>query len=139
MSLIFGALIAMVCLFIIGGPFLRRKGHFFLDQPDPILEIETQRENIYQELRKLRNDHIIGDVNQVDYEGLLESYRITAARLLQQQAYIEEVDQFIENEIQELRDFGAKSTNTKLCLKCEKLVDIGEEQCGFCGANVAKL
>lgn len=138
MSLIFGALIAMGCLFVVGTPFLRRKGYSFPDHSDPILEIDDQREIIYQELRKLHNDRIIGDVNQVDYEDLLESYRISAARLLQQKAHIEEVDQFIENEIQELRDSSVESTKPNLCPECQMLVNVGEEQCVFCGTNMGQ-
>ena len=138
MPLAMGVALAVICLVVVAFPFLKRRGvptHY----TDPILELQGRREAVYQEVRTLHNDHALGDVSHADYEERLESYRLMAARLLQQQTHLQEMDQRLEDEVRRLRNGAKPSIDQWPCPECSRPVALAAEQCPSCGTLLSGI
>ena len=95
MPLAIGVALVAFCLAVAAFPLLRRRG-VSSQYTDPILELQQRREAVYQEVQSLQNDYALGDVPQADYDERLQTYRLQAARLLQQQEQLQGLDQWLE-------------------------------------------
>ena len=138
MPLAIGVALAVICLIVAAIPFLKRRG-VPTQYTDPILELQGRREAVYQEVRTLHNDYALGDVPQADYEERLESYRLMAARLLQQQTYVQEMDQRLEDEVKRLRNGAKPSIDQLPCPECGRPVARAAEQCPSCGTLLSGI
>ena len=132
MAEVIGVVLATFCLAAVAFPFFRRRG-VSSQYTDPILELQQRREAIYQEVRTLHNDYTLGDVSQANYEERLQTYRLQAARLLQQQEQLQELDQWLEGEVLRFRDVALISSDSVPCPECGRPVDWAMEQCLSCG------
>lgn len=101
MPLLAGIVLAWISVLILVWPFLRRENTAHDD--DPIVELRRRREAVYEEVRVLHNDHLLGDIPLADYEPRLHVHRVKAAELLRDEERLQELDARLEEDILELR------------------------------------
>ena len=102
MPLLVGIVLAWVSLVVLVWPFLKREitAH---DDDDPITELQKLRQAIYEEIRVLHNDRLLGDVPAIEYEPRFQAHRVRAAQLLLEEERLQELDGRLEQDILELR------------------------------------
>ena len=132
MALAIGGVLVVLCVAVAALPFVRKLSTS-PPQADPILELQEQRQAIYLEVRTLHGDHNLGQVAPAEYERRLQSYRIMAAALLQQQEQLQELDQRLEEEVLHRRDNLNVSSHEAACHECGQKVDPAAKQCATCG------
>lgn len=136
MALVIGATLAFLSLAVAVLPFLRRK-FAPLQGMDVTLELEKRREAVYQEVRTLHSDYVLGDVPQAEYEERLQAHRLMAAALLRQQERLHELDQRLEEEIRRIRNGALFSSDGAHCPECGTQVDVKADQCPSCGTMLS--
>ncbi|MSQ22033.1 MAG: hypothetical protein EXR53_01825 [Dehalococcoidia bacterium] len=129
-----GLALAVLCLWAVGHPLLRKRSGGLSAYTDPISELAQQRQAIYQEARTLHNDYVLGDVLLADYQKRLQEYRLQAARLLYRQERLQELDQRLEAEIQSRRSAGGPNLEAQRCHECGSSTTDSMKQCSSCGA-----
>lgn len=132
MALAIGGVLVVLCVAVVAIPFVRKR-NISPPQADPILELQEQREAIYLEVRSLHGDHNLGQVTSLEYKRRLQSYRIMAATLLQQQEQLRELDRRLEKEVWYRRDNLNVLSQQINCLECGQKVEQAAKQCSFCG------
>jgi hypothetical protein len=123
-----------------------------LPADDPLLELQAQRDAIYQAIRELRFDHQVGKVSETDFAAFDAQLRGQAALVLQQIDALRQaeadpaLDASLEAEIAALRQVnGSGPAKTALavpaakptlnfCPQCGHRVQAGDRFCGKCGA-----
>jgi hypothetical protein len=123
-----------------------------LPADDPLLELQAQRDAIYQAIRELRFDHQVGKVSETDFAAFDAQLRGQAALVLQQIDALRQaeadpaLDASLEAEITALRQVnGSGPAKTALpapaakptlnfCPQCGHRVQAGDRFCGKCGA-----
>ncbi len=124
---------------------------------DPLVELESQRDAIYQAIRELRFDFEVGKVSETDYNIFDSQLKAQAVAVLKEIDALQaaeanpELDARLEAEIAALRHVngsgppkpvqreavpaGAGAIN--FCPQCGTKVRAGDRFCGKCGATVA--
>ncbi len=119
---------------MVARPFLRKK-----DKPsrgsDPILELQKRRTAIYQEVRVLHDDHMLGHVPQDQYERRLQPHRLLAATLLREEERLRALESRLEEEILHFRNDTGDAT---ACPHCGHQVDHETAECPACGAMLSE-
>ncbi|MEA3337271.1 MAG: zinc ribbon domain-containing protein [Chloroflexota bacterium] len=120
---------------------------------DPMMELEQERDSLYQAIRELRFDYEVGKVSEADYLIFENQLKGRAVVVLQEidtlhEAEIDpDLDARIEGEIAALRRNGTGKTagdplpvpvgQKGYCSQCGETVRAGDGFCGQCGARVA--
>jgi len=120
---------------------------------DPLVDLQAQRDAIYQAIRELRFDQQVGKVSAVDFAVFDAQLRGQAARVLKQidELAAAEADpalqSSLEAEIAVLRQVKdgpavaaarpAQSGSLNFCPQCGRRVSGGDRFCGVCGAPLA--
>jgi len=107
MPFLAGLLLAIIVLALVLLPFFRKRQ----DQPasvvDTVNQIETRRDELYQEMRTLQQDFDIGNIAREDYESRIRALRLEAALTLREQRELEgeisRLDTALEKEISAYR------------------------------------
>lgn len=89
LALLFGALLAAVCVVLVALPFLREPaGSDLLDEPNELerrrLELSEARDRALEALKELELDHRTGKVSDPDYRSLVGPLRREAAQALRE-------------------------------------------------------
>jgi hypothetical protein len=135
MFLLTGIALALLSLLIAAIPFLdKRKATARV--VDPIRKIRGNREAIYQEVRALHGDFVVGQVTANEYEDRLQGYRRQAAWLLQQEGQLTALEQQLEAGIREQRGEEADLGAAFECAECGQAIDAEAEECPNCGVSV---
>ena len=126
-----------------------------LPADDPLLELQAQRDAIYQAIRELRFDHQVGKVSEADFAAFDAQLRGQAALVLQQIDAVHQaeadpaLDAALEAEIAALRQVnGSGPAKTALavpagkpalnfCPQCGHKLQAGDRFCGKCGAALS--
>ncbi|MEZ4770780.1 MAG: zinc ribbon domain-containing protein [Caldilineales bacterium] len=123
---------------------------------DPLVELETQRDAVYQAIRELRFDFDVGKVSESDYNIFDTQLKAQAVAVLKEIDALQaaeadpELDALLEAEIAALRHVngngppkpmqrepvpaGAASIN--FCPQCGTKVQAGDRFCGKCGSTL---
>ena len=122
---------------------------------DPLLDLQAQRDAIYQAIRELRFDQQVGKVSSADYAVFDAQLRGQAAQVLKQidSLVAAEADQDlhenIEAEIASLRQIKDRlpvsapavppgsSAALNFCPQCGRRLQVGDRFCGACGVQIA--
>lgn len=123
---------------------------------DPLIELQAQRDSIYQAIKELRFDFQVGKVSEADYEAFNTQLRSQAVRVLKEidalkQAEADpDLDARLEAEIAALRQVngsgpglstsvteatGAAALN--FCPRCGQRLHGADRFCGKCGAALS--
>ena len=133
MALGIGLALVGLCLLVVAGPFFRKK-----DEPsrgsDPILDLRKRRSAVYDEVRVLHNDHMLGHVPQDQYERRLQPHRLLAATLLREEERLRALDSRLEEDILHLRIDTGDAT---ACPHCGHQADHEVAECPACGAMLS--
>ncbi len=135
MALVIGIVVVAVCLAAVLLPFRRRTATPWAAD-NPIDELQQSREALYLETGILRQDHELGHFTVEEYQERLQSYRMRAAALLQQQERLEAWNQRLEEEILALRTVPNAPDGAGLCHECGRAVGIAAEHCPHCGSRL---
>ena len=123
---------------------------------DPLVELETQRDAVYQAIRELRFDFEVGKVSETDYnifDTQLKAQAVTVLKeidALQAAEADPELDAHLEAEIAALRHVNgsgpskpvqrepipAGAGEINFCPQCGTKVRTGDRFCGKCGTAV---
>ncbi|MCL0043997.1 hypothetical protein M1N24_00505 [Dehalococcoidia bacterium] len=127
-----GVALALLCLMVVGAPLVKRRRTSSRYMEDPIIKLDEQRTEIYQEITTMANDYSIGQITQAEYERRLLSLRISAATLLKEQEILQSLslkldDTSLDN-ISDISGYG----HVPLCLKCGKQMTYPFELCPHC-------
>ena len=134
MSVAIGGVLAAVSLVVLLLPFLRRLTTTAF-ATDPIQELRSERETLYQETRILRQDFDLGHFSDEEYRTRLQANRLLAATLLRRQDELENMSRELEKEVLALRTLTAAEDEVSHCFECGREVSRTAEQCGNCGAQ----
>jgi hypothetical protein len=119
-----------------------------LPATDPLLELQAQRDAIYQAIRDLRFDHQVGKVSEPDFAAFDAQLRGQAARVLQQIDALHQaeadpaLEESLEAEIAALRRVNgsgpvrpvpAGQAGLNFCPQCGHRLQAGDRFCGKCG------
>jgi multidrug resistance efflux pump len=88
MGLALGVLLGVICVAVLLWPFLRRDRDVVTesgDTPDTLQALRAQRDGALEEVRLLRLDHELGNVDEKEYQSRLEALRLRAATLLRRE------------------------------------------------------
>lgn len=127
-----------------------------LPQADPLVELQAQRDAIYQAIRELRFDHQVGKVSDADYRTFDGRLRGNAAAVLKQIDALKKaeadpaLDASLEAEIAALRQVNgagpapgpsaaapAGKAALNFCPQCGQRLRSGDRFCGKCGAQLS--
>lgn len=122
---------------------------------DPLLELESQRDAIYQAIRELRFDRQVGKVSDVDFEVFDSQLRQRAALVLREIDALHQAEAdpalnvSLEAEIAALRHLNgsgpavaaqpapvaaaAGQAALNFCPRCGQRLQAGDRFCGKCG------
>ena len=156
-----------VALAAVAWPLLReRSGHGEVDlaaeaaaDADPLLELEAQRDAIYQAIRELRFDRQVGKVSDVDFEIFDGQLRQRAALVLREIDALNQAEAdpalnaSLEAEIAALRHLNGRGPAVpaqpalaaaaagqaalNFCPRCGQRLQAGDRFCGKCGAALS--
>ena len=132
-AILVGIALCIACVAILLLPF-RRRTTTASAVVDPIEELRHEREHVYEEERRLRQDYDLGHIPEESYAARLQDYRLCAATLLQQQEHLETWEQQLEEEVLALRELPVASDGLGRCSECGEQMADGVEQCRSCGA-----
>lgn len=126
-----------------------------LPTADPLVELQAQRDSIYQAIRELRFDFQVGKVSEADYKVFDSTLRGNAAAVLQQIALLKQaeadpvLDASLEAEIAALRHVNGSGPGPmtpaavavgeaalNFCPSCGQRLQAGNRFCGNCGAQL---
>src|SRR5687767_270004 len=87
MVIILGVMLAAVCLGVLALPFVRarRVGYVSPGDIEAVQQVVARREAAFEELRLLRLDRDLGNVEEADYQRRHQELRLRAAALLREQ------------------------------------------------------
>lgn len=135
-----------------------------LPETDPLVELQEQRDAIYQAIRELRFDQQVGKVSETDYKAFDTQLRTQAARVLKQMDALQlaeadsVLDAALEGEISRLRHIKdevrplasrpaqspdaqpqpamaiGNGATANFCSQCGQRTRPGDRFCGACGA-----
>lgn len=135
-----------------------------LPETDPLVELQEQRDAIYQAIRELRFDQQVGKVSEADYKAFDAQLRTQAARVLKQMDTLQlaeadpTLDAALEAEISKLRHVQGdvrpvssrpaqlpnaqpqpamavgNGATANFCSQCGQRTRAGDRFCGACGA-----
>ncbi len=115
MTILIGIILALLSLAIIMAPFIRSRSGRRGPRPSYTSEeVQTRRENIYEEIRALQLDYQLGNIEEEEYQELMRARRLEAAALIRQQeeeegrGRLERLDQELEQEIRAVRKKGGR-------------------------------
>lgn len=152
-----GLILLALALVAIAWPLLRERPEpgepaAELPQPenvpaDPLLELEAQRDSLYQAIKELEFDYQVGKVSEVDYQAFDAQLKEQAVMVLKEiDAFeIAEADPALESrleaEIAALRRNGHAASPSApapgFCPQCGQGVQEGDRFCARCGAVLA--
>jgi len=146
LSIIFGALLAIFSVFLVGYSFFR--GH--VSEPDGHAVALTESDDpalgdIFDAIRTLELEHQLGRMPQEEFEAQFQSYRLQAATVLRDQLEAGRGDPawVLEQEILLARDAHTIASGKKIqsavgkaapCPDCNAAVPISAANCPDCGA-----
>ena len=130
-----GMALALLCLAIVGAPLVKRRLTSSHYMEDPIVKLDEQRKDIYQEIITMANDYSIGQVTQAEYEATLLSSRILAATLLQEQEVLQDLYPKLDDASLDPITDALGYSHVPLCLKCETEMAYPFVLCPHCDNN----
>jgi hypothetical protein len=118
---------------------------------DPLLELEAQRDSLYQAIKELEFDYRVGKVSEVDYQAFDAQLKEQAVTVLREIDALEAVEADpalearLEAEIAALRRNGhaaspgapAPGPGPHFCPQCGQGVQEGDRFCARCGVVLA--
>ena len=107
MATIVGIKLLIAVVIVVSLPFIpvgRRVKTRYLS--DNINQLLAKRDRLYEEMRMLELDHELGTLDYEDYNSLINSLRIEAAKLIQKQNELQanDLNDVLESEIKAFRD-----------------------------------
>ncbi len=109
MVVLLGILLAASCIAILALPFMRarRAGYVSPADIEAVQQVAARREAAFEELRLLRLDRDLGNVEEADYQRRFQELRVQAATLLREQDTLTErlrgVSDDVERQVAALR------------------------------------
>ena len=120
MGLLLGTLLAAICVAVLLWPFVRQGRDVVTDAgetPEMLETLRAQRDAALEEVRLLRLDHELGNVDEKEYQSRMETLRLRAATLLRRDerlaAGLKEREAALEREIQARRDLRRNQDGAK--------------------------
>jgi hypothetical protein len=91
-GLTIGVLLTLAAVTVIAWPFVRRRGAVPGGPSSRGFELRRARGDIYRQVRQLEVDHSAGLVGKAEFRSQMDELRVTAARLLREEAALQEGD-----------------------------------------------
>ena len=112
MSIIFGILLATLGLIAVLKPFLWREAESYPVKRSMLHGYELSRMEIYGRIKYIQQEYELGNISEQEFEVQFHNFRIQAAELLIQQEKMEQLDSWLEEEIQKKRKVSQNSVST---------------------------
>lgn len=156
-----GLILLVLALLAIAWPLLRERpepGQPASELPqqeiaaaDPLMELEAQRDSLYQAIKELEFDYQVGKVSEADYKAFDTQLKEQAVVVVREIATLQAaeadpaLDAHLEAEIAALRRNGhlprpvpaEPGAGPSFCPQCGQGVQAGDRFCARCGATLA--
>lgn len=120
-------------------------------QADPLMELQAQRDSLYQAIKELEFDYQVGKVSEADYQAFNSRLKEQAVAVLKEIDTLQKaeadpnLDARLEAEIAALRRNGhalqpvaaESSAAPRFCAQCGEAVKAGDRFCARCGTALA--
>ncbi len=115
---------------------------------DPLVELQAQRDSLYQAIKELEFDYQVGKVSEADYQAFDSQLKEQAVAVLREIDTLQaaeadpNLDARLEAEIAALRRnghavAGPGAAGHGFCPQCGEGVKAGDRFCARCGAAIA--
>ena len=111
MSIIIGVLLATLGLIAVLKPFLWRRPSSDPAKGTHLHDYERNRMEIYGRIKYIQQEYDLGNISEQEFELQYHNFRFQAAELLSQQEQMEQVDNWLEEEILKKRKLSQSSVS----------------------------